>query len=975
MSRITRRLLLASTAAIAIASQAAKAGIFPRGGVGVTSGGATTSITFANLSASATPSGLPIQTTQMFARGAVPSGFIATPTVGGVSLATWQADNRTTWDDGSVMTAVYRFLLPSGIAGSSAQQVTFPITAGSWPNTSSNTITDVTSGSNFNLALSNLHTAQVGVLGILIGLTMSGGAITGGTIWQNWSGNNGTYSVAGGHGTGGSVTITGTTLTIAAGGSGYAPEGTNGQFKASFNTGVTNANYVKQYAKGPCCDAWEVAMQFIDSTSSAVLPHLWAVFYVERWKTATGTLLGFKATARINNGTTETATQTGYTYDVDWKNGSTVIRGATNSTVGWNTIQHCVLSAMTTLDRGDSGSVQNTARCDWDNGNGAAYNQVIQQRTPTECDQAKLTGVVLPLTPLTTSVVAPTTRAAFGTGDSDLAAIPYVQPMGNSGLRVPFGSGGAGDNENIHTLVNILHWLTLRDSNTTDAATWLVCSRAAAANFSAGPFAGSVVETATFYQPNVIPPGRQSFSGMTPDRSTWDLQSLTPGTAFVNPVLSTGTVYTGSNPYHAACYSAYPYLVEGEQWMLGSLKYEANNENLWYTYTRRQMQLGSGTTYYSINLDPDTRVPAWSLRALGEASRFMPPTWADGSTNIEQAYQQFCLGQNYSCMLATMSFTGTVTAPASSWSKTNDWTTSGVFNWRIDCEVDQMFMDDYLMSVTARLAFLFQGTLPDIASWRDIYKLFYVGQYAYVGSHYLSDCYSRNLCVGPSSGNLNGQAGANPPTNWATRITPNTPSAASSTDDGRGVGTVPTLDFTNGQANIDVGPVHGTSIIMCFNNGTAAADGTAVYLTTTNINGETPNNTVMPTPFVGTQFYYIKNVVGQSNHQVNLYSDSGLTTLVTPTQTVSGVNFYFVPANALPADTLGKSLGDGYVSPNPAGNSRIGTTQGMLKMCKAYGMNDTGVSLTDALTHIGQIWGGRGGSYAGMPLYNYDTTL
>ena len=796
--------------------------------------GATTSITFANTSGSASPATTPIQTYQVFPRALVPSGSIAVPQIGGSDIP-YQADNRIFWDDGSLMGAVYRVLAGS-IAGNGTQQITFNVRSGSWVNTSAITTTDITGASDFKVAITNCHTAQVGpakagssgACGFqnVVALTIGGGAITGGTVWGWPTKTGGTFNVTNGSGTGGQVTVSSAgVITGVTPGSGYAFLGTSGSFGASFNAAVSAGTYVKQYAKGPICDAWEVITQWKDATSGTALPHTHATFFVERWKDGSGNFLVFKSICLLGSGLLDTANNLpNYTYDLDWKNGSTVIRGTTNGDHGYTNLLHYSACAMGTFGL--------DALEDW-SANDVALKAIIQQRTPTECDQFKLAGLATPWLAINTSIPTPTVPAYYTYDDSDLGFVYQYQPFGSAGVRSPLGSGGSGHNEAPLWLGNTLHWQNLRAGNTAAAKVWGANNRVAAAHGLGSCQTGAaVLEPATFNLGNVIPAATYSLPGLTPTREAFQITTI-PQTGYVNVVINnTGDLFNGLGVYHGAMYAAYPYLFEGSQWLLTIMKRQAFmglfGEHPAY---HRQVTIGS-TTYYGLfaNETVQHRISAWGMRSLTYASRFMPTAWADGSTNVDQDYCRYVLKNMADYMMALVPFLGSVKVGGSggtTYTKTIDFTGSGAwpeaFAAGLGFEWTKPFMDDYVMMVLAIASFFWKGTPTgtSLAAWRDYFKIYYVGLWSYAGSHYLSDAYQMT--------NLLGQPPSQPVRDWTSLGNVASPQAAFFLSHAPGSSGTPYINATFVSGNPTV-----TLNASCNITATSPlADGSRIKLTTT----------------------------------------------------------------------------------------------------------------------------------------------
>lgn len=940
----------------------------------ITGGAAASySITFANTSGSASPSTTPIQTGQAFKQGDVVSGNIAVPQIGGSDIP-YQTDNRIFWSDGSLAFCVYR-MLAGVISGGGTQQITFNIRSGSWNNTSSNTVADVTGNSDYKLALTNVHTAQIGAAGSsgisgflnaegAVSLTIGGGAVTGGTVFFYDAGHatlpTSTFSISNGGGSGAQGHIDGSgNLVITAGGTGYANVGT-GSFTIGFNDGVTivngsgnhNGASLVQYAKGPVCDAWRVRVPV------SGMKHYHVAFHVERWKDGGGSFLAFKAAAIANNGLVDTVNaMPNYTYSVDWKNGSTVIRGTTNSDGGFTNLQHFIGGAF--------GTFNTAAQMDWSTNN-TAYNAILQKRTPTECDQIKSTGVILPWLNIAPTVTVPTTPVTYEVGSNGGLAFKCVyNPLGSAGIRSPLGSGGGGNQEDPMSQINALHWMALR-SSTAGWDTWLLNGRVGAANsLGTAQLGGAVLDPTTFYLPNVVPTSAQTFSGMTPTLENHYVGDITM-TGYIHTVIEGGGDLTSiGNPYHQICATVYPYIVEGEQWMLDTLTNATGSVIYSVSYAFHRQATVGATTYYGImaNVSNNVRIAAWMTRTTGYAGWFMPASWSDGTTNIEQQYVQFCLKQEFDYLGALFPYTGSNVVWGTSGSpiaKPNDFTGSGVQPELIatQCEVTIPFMDDYWMQVTAHLAFLYSGTSvgTPMVTWRDYFKNYYVKLWAYSGNHFLNDSFRlQALATAPPSGPADAT--------WSSTGNVSSP--------GVGIYTnlaTPILTFTNGNSTI----VLNNALILY--GSTAVANGSRIKLTTSGIDQQAANNATIPTPFDATTWYYWKST-GGTNCQLFAASDPGMTTPLVPTQSSSNVNGWLCPANTLPADNSGSgTVNGGQVT---GGDSRIGVKLGTLRLCQAMGMaDDSNGNVTNAITNTATIFNAVPGQTGfDSSQYGWDNTL
>lgn len=135
-------------------------------GGGKISGGIGTTVettSFYNAAATTSPgTTTPIQSGLWVNEGSIPSGMIAVPSIGGTTLTQWQVDSiASPWTGGSVRGGSFSAIIPNTLSGHTASQVTWTLASGSWPNTSSGTIGNVTSETDFKLALSGVTNSWV----------------------------------------------------------------------------------------------------------------------------------------------------------------------------------------------------------------------------------------------------------------------------------------------------------------------------------------------------------------------------------------------------------------------------------------------------------------------------------------------------------------------------------------------------------------------------------------------------------------------------------------------------------------------------------------------------------------------------------------------------------------------------------------------------------------------------------------------
>jgi hypothetical protein len=993
-----------------------------------------------NSGATASPADSPKVLPQIFPRGVVPSGSRKRPYVNGVALS-YQADERTFWDDGSLMKAVYRVLMPSIAAGGTAT-VDFITEAGAFDNSSAGVITGVTGASDFKVALTNMHEARATYTstpeGLTVALRQSAGAISAAVLKIPASADTagdaahsfGTLAVSGGGGTsatlqlnhkvitgsrttGGSAFVpgdVGATLTstvggltiridsiaagavtgqtilnggsfasapgalsftggtgtgftftpstylpvsvdVTAGGSGFGLKG-SGSWSAAFSDTPT---LTEQYSKGPVCDAWRRVVPFKDGATAH--PFLVAILYIERWKTAAGAFLDFKATAKIHYGVFDTSTaQPCYTFDIDWKNGSTVLRGTTNGDAGFSDYVNFVRAACFTLD--------SHGQMDWtDTTNGPKWNALYIKRSATQIAQFKNAGVLPPILNITPTQPAPTYENPYATGNAtgggaggwggSFRTLPLYQPGYYASCEVSLSHGGTHNNLGlIAGGIHVFHHLTQ------DAA-WLRslrCNAAASALLTC-----NMMEPATGLIPNVIPAAVQAFTGMA-DRSTVSEFSLGTQTGQTNRNFGQTTV--DNDPSHWPAYQTYAYLVEGERWMLDQLVNNAGHLIFVQTSTnRRQATLtptgGAATTYYGLcglAYPDDARDGAWALREVGYAAKLLPVTRADGTAEVQQAYLKFVLQQNIAFMNAVVSLVGTVKIGSSGTTvtKSDSWASAGLWDMRAvsanssnrGADTVVPFMENYLMQSTAQLSKLWPE-IPGIAQFANHFIKTFVGRMTSFSPYY-ADSY-RQMALQTTSGT--------PIATWANLGDPSNPTNGVMPQAGSNFATA---SFSNGSATMTLS---AAPII----NGAAMADGTRVRLTNTDTTATqlATSGEQVPTPFDEAVWYFWKGLTSLTGQ---LCTDAALALPVTATQDKAGVSFWIVPANPRPSVSAGSFNGGSTADPQ----HRMMEIMATLRLAKAAGLVNS--SLDAAIANAVAINAAVGSSYVSDPNFAYDQT-
>ena len=382
---------------------------------------------FYNNSSSTSPgSATPVQAGAWFPPGAVASGCRADPSIGGVTLAQWSAsDHALTWPDGSERWLSFSGFAPSSLAAGAHETVSWTLDcSGGWPSITPAALSEITSGSDFNVVLTDLTTAYIPAaagqpLGSLIGMTVSGGSVTATNIRDNpilafGCGSNptcggATVTVQGCSGTApvlGFVSASNghginwpTSVTINTPGSGCPTLGSgtwvfdindilNGISSVPLCTSMTTNSQVCQYAGDGVKDGFQIWGDYIDSGlaawaasqsyssgakvvsfgnaysasanctlgSTAPKGHVASVSdggctwnlvpaimraqaSVEVWKNSGGSTFGYNIAIQNDNALyTPGGSLVPYTFNADFKNGSTEIDGAAASNQGWTGI-------------------------------------------------------------------------------------------------------------------------------------------------------------------------------------------------------------------------------------------------------------------------------------------------------------------------------------------------------------------------------------------------------------------------------------------------------------------------------------------------------------------------------------------------------------------------------------------------------------------------------------------------------------
>lgn len=972
-----------------------------KGGASVSSLGPISGMsrTFINTSGAASPAATPIHELEMhFREGDVPTGYIAVPQIGGVDVA-YQADRVVRWDtDGSLKSAYFPIAHTAAITAGGTVQVTFDRRTGSYTNTSAITTSSITGASDYRVALSNVHSAKVGSFPTggnpptgngypnerMLTVAISGGQVSSIKSWYRDTNAISSYKITGGGGSNGFITVAANgTVTIDNAGSGYVNIG-SGSFNIGFNDIVTAVNSGGNHAngvaliqthKGPVLDAW-MAYGLISG-----LPHAFIIFYVERWKKADGTFLSLRALAEVCNGTVDTVnTITNYTFDLDWKNGATVIRGASTGDTRLQTVMMMVGASGKTLDA--------QAMADW-SVSSSSFNAIIPQWTLAECDYYRGTtaqgNVGLPLMKIAPTQPVPSVPNSFETNSADGGwdNVGTYQPfIGTAGIRCPLGGGGSGNSIQLRGLGNMV-LMSWRAGLTSAARIWLNNLRvtaAHAANFAqlGGPF----VEPTTMWPPNGVPASAQTFTGMTPARDTIYIANVI-STGYANPLIASsgGTITDLTNSagstYHHLSLAFDAFCLLGHQWMLNTVMYASTTPLFAANHSSKRKATFNGRTYHNIycNQVANVRVVAWRLRAHQQAACALPATFADGSVNPVRDLILYSIKEQYDYLNDLPPFIGTVTMGSTNYTKSIDLTDTGVdpenfspsnangFGGSVS------FMDAYMIVSQAEGAHLLRGTDAGTAALAQLtYRLkSYAKRRASPAPQQYTDSYRLMEYATPeylALADPTWQKGFNPadPGLGVHPFCVAPPSAAPAA-----------MMFTVGSSTITAWNWATGSVAtngIKFDETTRIASGSRIKLTTAFVANTTPNYTTLPGGFNLSTWYYWKELTPSTGQ---LCTDAAMLNPVTPTTNPSSVDhdvfFWMVPANTI----LANSVGHAYRTTSPNAESDNASSLGALRAIKFWHGDLTGYE-TAAIANLDALLTAMGVDYAARPTFAYATT-
>lgn len=808
------------------------------------------------------------------------------------------------------------------------------------------------------------------------------------------------FPVSGGGGTGAQVYLLNGAVVVAAPGSGYVNVG-SGTVTASVNaivaavaTGGNRANGVRieQYARGPVCNAWRLA------TTVPGAPHLVVWFYVERW--VLGGSVAYRRTALVSNGTvdlTAGVTWPNYTYDVDLTDGATIIWGTGNGDAGSTTLANYAGSAAPILDP--------DGRPFWST-NHAAFSAIIPQRTPTECDNLKLTGIILPWMPLVPVVPIPTDPATFpGNSDNNGGNTYYVGryvPFGQFGTRCPLAGGAVGNVENPMTEVDALYWMELRAGRPANARVWLNNIRVAAANTFVAPQLGCpMVEPTTLLVPNVIPTTARTLSGVSASTSFPSLlptrhnkfASDVPLSGFVYPLIrgnafgSMGSAFAVTNHQQCTAYGAYVH--EGEAWQADALTWAAINGIFGKSYAdNRQVSFG-GNAYYGTQggASFNTRNQTWERRTQVYAWLVRPDAWADGTVNEERRCLTYQLLSDLAYRNDLVPFVGPVTMGSGgtvTYTKATDLTGTGLYpeiQNPQNSEYEVPYMTSYEIMSDGHCEFLARGSIlgTPLRTWLDHRRCLFVRMFQDAGSHFTKLDYRWVVLTD------RGGTPLNPAATYA-ELTAADPTAS--------VAMTPAFALADPAKSAYATFTSGSSSVSLANGGirfkvgTPLAEGSRIRLTRSDMTSGI-QSTAPPSPYDTTTFYYLRYPTPGVHNVVQLCAgvdgsgNPDPATAPVAAAGAAGVSLVIVPANAPPADSANQGYYEntsvaGYTA-NPY--NRVAQCYPTVNALIAWGIpDDANGNQTAAAANLKLMNDLEGNAYDGSipntgPQYAFDDAL
>lgn len=929
------------------------------------------SMTIVNTSGSASPADLPIQFGMWFKAGDVPDGFIAVPQYQGNDLV-YQFDNRAPdWENNALRGGVFRIAWDSSIPAAASRQITFDVRPGSYSNTSAVGLADFMNETDLNVQITNCHDASpVKDINAHVAARISGGVLSGIKVYAPATLTKSTTAVNQAGATAGTFSVSGGVPTVLTPGSGYTMLGGTGAFSVYLNDIIgdiiadgnrINSKRLEWYARGSVCDAFHVTYR--------VTSHLFVRFYVERYKKADGSFLDYKRYVRFGIGMAVPGLELrNLTYDLDFRDGATVIVGASTDP-RYQTMLNFVGSSAMTLDT--------LGQPYWAN-NHDAFNAIIPEPTQAECIYLRDTGMI----PWWGDVAAPTVTPPVTTGFSEWGSgtpgqtrLLTYQPFGDGGIRAPLGASGGSSQHGILPQLDALRWMARYHGQTANARTWLRQQRVTAAHSMGYPQLGGMplFEAATMYVANPIPISQQTFTGMTPTRQAFYIHTSiipwSPTYAYCHPLIGSASgvdsaIRTTSHQIRVAyCY----YLQTGDQGALDTIFFQASGPLSARHEEGRVVHLG-GTQYHGVyaGVSTNTRNMAWWTGSATQAVAVTPPLWADGSTNPEAELLRYSLTRHFNYMNDLRPFVGTIGLNnAGTLTRTKSFSNqdkgcfaeSGLF---FSPELDVHFMVDYAMQAFAMAAGVHKGTAlgTAAATARDQLGIGMYGMFAGPGPHHGAlTGYRKRTMSGPAQSAYIDMAGgweADPP---GLMVNPQGISGENYNFFTMTAGD-PLLFLNDG----------GVKLLTV---GGAMGNGSLIMLTPNHVGNTSLGGGTIPGGFNTSTVYYWLQGSGPSNGYLctALLSPGNPDpdTKVTPTTTVtsSAPTYFWVRFSNMPADNTNWA--------SITAESRLSQHLYTLRIAKAWGMPALGGNRDAAIATLEALVGTRGATHINnlraAPLY------
>ena len=437
------------------------------------------------------------------------------------------------------------------------------------------------------------------------------------------------------------------TVTITAPGYGCRMQG-SGNATASINKALANGAYnrtnrcgiVRQYLAGSVADGWEVVCAFTDNNGTTgqwgyPFPAMRA--WVEDYKNDDGSVYAIRAAAGVVQDQYQPGgTWNSYTYDLQWYNGSsptsaTCLRcvGISGAPSATNNLNYLPLTRIVQMNGGGAFTFGSDAHMDWipvnaGGATSAALNAVVPTMNLADKAYFKAAQLIEPIDDLVT--LQPSSLVLTHTGDQNIVDDEgsfNSNTLGQEDCVNGWGTGGdhcwfapvpsSGVNHYIATTAASDHGFSWLQSIRIATATQFSCQ-------------AGLYEQATRNPVNYLPS-----SVFTPPPAMTDpVRSGYGFPAFGGLVcfgFSSDWSTTGHPNFqwdHYSVYGRYTYLTEGEEWQLQEI--DAAAQNMLGVF--RDTASYGGHNYYGMSNQGylATRLSAWTLNALQEAAKFLPPT-------------------------------------------------------------------------------------------------------------------------------------------------------------------------------------------------------------------------------------------------------------------------------------------------------------------------------------------------------------